>query len=233
LGLLWLNDRLLRRHSAELAAFFFSLVAALPMLYTAGAGMVAVFTGAAGCAFGYALIQESWSMAYLDELTGLPGRRALEEYMRQLAGHFVIAMVDVDHFKHFNDRYGHDVGDQVLRFVAARLELKAAGGKAFRYGGEEFCLIYAGRGLADVETELDQLRADIETCRFDLRRRGRRNEDHAGQEPGAEADMLAITVSIGAATGGAGEREPWAVLKSADKALYAAKHAGRNRLSLA
>jgi len=233
LGLLWLNDRLLRRHSAELAAFFFSLVAALPMLYASGPATVAVFTAAAGCAFGYALIQESWNMAYLDELTGVPGRRALEEHMRQLAGHYVIAMVDVDHFKHFNDRYGHDVGDQVLRFVASRLELKAMGGKPFRYGGEEFCLIYAGQGLADVETELEQLRADIETCRFDLRRRGRRNEDHAGQEPGAEADMLAITVSIGAAEGGAVEREPWAVLKSADKALYAAKHAGRNRLSLA
>ena len=233
LGLLWLNDRLLRRHSAELAAFFFALVVALPMLYAAGVGVVAVFTGAAGCAFGYALIQESWSMAYLDELTGLPGRRALEEHMRQLAGHYVIAMVDVDHFKHFNDRYGHDVGDQVLRFVASRLELKAAGGKPFRYGGEEFCLIFAGRTFAEVEMELEQLRADIETCRFDLRRRGRRNEDHAGQEPGTEADMLAITVSIGAAEGGAGEREPWTVLKSADKALYAAKHAGRNRLSLA
>jgi diguanylate cyclase (GGDEF)-like protein len=233
LGLLWLNDRLLRRHSAELAAFFLSLVVTLPMLYTGGPAVVAVFAGAAGLAFGYALIQESWSMAYLDELTGLPGRRALEEHMRQLAGHYVIAMVDVDHFKHFNDRYGHDVGDQVLRFVASRLELKAAGSKPFRYGGEEFCLIFAGRTFAEVEMELEQLRADIETCRFDLRRRGRRNEDHAGQEPGAEADMLAITVSIGAAEGGAGEREPWTVLKSADKALYAAKHAGRNRLSLA
>ena len=233
LGLLWLNDRLLRRHSAELAAFFFSLVAALPMLYTGQPAVVAVYAGAAGLAFGHAVIQQSWSMAYLDELTGLPGRRALEEHMRQLGGRYVIAMVDVDHFKLFNDRYGHDVGDQVLRFVASRLELKAVNGKPFRYGGEEFSLIYAGRALTEVQPELEELRADIEACRFDLRRRGRRSEDRSGQDDDGAQNMLAITVSIGAAEGGTDRAEPWTVLKSADKALYAAKHAGRNRMSIA
>jgi len=184
---------------------------------------------AAGLAFGYAVVQESWSMAYLDELTGLPGRRALEEQLRQLGKRYAIAMVDVDHFKHFNDRYGHDVGDQVLRFVASRLLQPALAGKPFRYGGEEFCLLYAGRTLVEVRDELERLRADIESCRFDLRRRERRGD---GTDPIADADMLSITVSIGAAERSDGRDEPWTVLKAADQALYDAKHAGRNRVSL-
>ena len=232
LGLLWLNDRLLGRHSAELAAFFFALVASVPMLYTPHPGVLSVFLAAAALGFGYAVIQESWSMAYLDELTGLQGRRALEEHMRQLGGRYVIAMVDVDHFKRFNDSYGHDVGDQVLRFVASRLAYQPHGGRPFRYGGEEFCLVFSGHGLAEVRDELEKLRSDIESCRFDLRRSGRRGDDVSeGAEVGSPG-MLAITVSIGAAEYGAQFKEPWTVLKAADKALYDAKHSGRNRVSV-
>lgn len=230
LGLLWLNDRLLRHHSAETAAFFAALAAAVPELHLTQTAAAALFLSASGLCFGYAVIQESWSMAYLDELTGLPGRRALEEQMRQLGGRYAIAMVDVDHFKHFNDRYGHDVGDQVLRFVASRLQRTELAGKPFRYGGEEFCLLYGGRALAEVQEELEGVRADIESCCFDLRQRERRGD---GTTAGSDADMLSITVSIGAAEYGAGLDEPWAVLRAADQALYQAKRAGRNRISLA
>jgi len=230
LGLLYLNDRLLRKHDAESAAFFLALVTALPVLHHVQLANAALFLAAAALGFGYAVIQGSWSMAYLDELTGLPGRRALEEQMRQLGGRYAIAMVDVDHFKHFNDRYGHDVGDQVLRFVASRLRKPALAGKPFRYGGEEFCLLYGGRDLAQVRDELEEVRADIESCRFDLRQGGRRTDDTG---PGdGQPDMLSITVSIGAAQHGEHLDEPWTVLKAADKALYDAKHAGRNRVSL-
>ena len=231
IGLLWFNDRLLRGHDAERAAFFLAMVSTLPVLHGADPARSILFLGAAGLGFGYAVIQGSWSMAYLDELTGLPGRRALEEQMRQLAGRYTIAMVDVDHFKQFNDRYGHDVGDQVLRFVASRLLQPTLIGKPFRYGGEEFCLLYGGRDLAQVKQELEQVRADIESCRFDLRRGGRRTEDTGLGDD--HPDMLSITVSIGAAQHGEHLDEPWTVLKAADKALYDAKHAGRNRVSLA
>ena len=228
LGLLWLNDRLLRRHSAETAAFFAALAAAVPVLHLSQAA-AALFLAASGLCFGYAVIQESWSMAYLDELTGLPGRRALEEQLRQLGGRYTIAMVDVDHFKHFNDRYGHDVGDQVLRFVASRLLQPALAAKPFRYGGEEFCLLYGGRTLTEVKQELESLRADIESCRFDLRQRERRGD---GIMTDSDADMLSITVSIGVAEYSADLNEPWTVLKAADQALYDAKRAGRNRVIL-
>jgi len=230
-GLLWINDRLLRRHDAETAAIFFAFLAILPALHGSPLAAAGLYLGAAGLCFGYAVIQGSWTMAYLDELTGLPGRRALEEQMRQLGGRYTIAMVDVDHFKHFNDRYGHDVGDQVLRFVASRLQRPVLVGKPFRYGGEEFCLLYSGRDLVQVEEELEQVRADIESCRFDLRQGGRRSEDSVAHDD--HQNMLSITVSIGAAQHGANLDEPWTVLKAADKALYDAKHAGRNRVSLA
>lgn len=231
-GLLWLNDRLLRRHSAELAAFFFALVAAVPMLYSHEPAVLGVFAAASALAFGYTVIQESWSMAYLDELTGLQGRRALEEHMRQLGGRYVIAMVDVDHFKRFNDSYGHDVGDQVLRFVASRLERTGDRGRPFRYGGEEFCVVYGGCGLADAGPELEKLRADIESCRFDLRRGGRREADVGDGADVGSPGMLSITVSIGAAECGEGLKDPWAVMKAADEALYEAKHSGRNRVCI-
>ncbi len=231
-GLLWLNDRLLRRHSAELAAFFLALFLVAALLGASRPAGIAAYVAAAGLAFGYALVQESWSMAYLDELTGLQSRRALEEQLRQLGGRYAIAMLDVDHFKQFNDRYGHDVGDQVLRFVASRLQKQAVTGKPYRYGGEEFCLVYPSRALVEVHTELEHLRADIESCHFDLRQRERRSLETAALD-GSDGGMLSVTVSIGAAEYGPGLGEPWSVLKAADQALYSAKHAGRNRVSLA
>jgi diguanylate cyclase (GGDEF)-like protein len=233
IGLILLNDRLILRHSAELAAFFFALVAIGIMLHRQDTAGMAVFSAAAAIGFGHAIIQESWNMAYLDELTGLPGRRALEEQMRQLSGNHVIAMVDVDHFKRFNDTYGHDVGDQVLRFVASRLQKHAGSGKPFRYGGEEFCILYPGKYPDEVNNVLESLRADIESCRFEMRRQERRTDEQEGNpETQQDTGPLAITVSIGMAGNPQGNTDPWSVLKSADKALYAAKHAGRNRVCL-
>lgn len=231
IGLLWLNDRLIRRHSFELAAFFFSLVAAAVMLHAQAAPATTVFAAAAGLAFGIAIIRESWSMAYTDELTGLPGRRALEEHLRQLGGHYVIAMLDVDHFKKFNDRYGHDTGDQVLRLVASRLQQYAGGGKAFRYGGEEFCVSYPGKNLQEAGSALETLRTEIETSGFNPRRGERRSlpDDRKEAETGV---TLQVTVSIGAAASSANLSDSWAVLKAADQALYRAKHRGRNRVCL-
>jgi len=232
-GLLWLNDRLITRgHSPELAAFFFSLVAAAVMLHTQQVGTVAAFAVATALAFGTAITLESWNMAYLDELTGLPGRRALEEQMRQLGNRYVIAMVDVDHFKHFNDSYGHEVGDQVLRLVASRLQKSAAGGKPFRYGGEEFALLYPARTQQEVATMLESLRSDIETAGFNPRRGERRSDPEIAADSDTD-EPLRVTVSVGAAESSGLCRDPWSVLKTADQALYRAKQNGRNQVCLA
>jgi len=80
------------------------------------------------------LVATSYRMAYHDDLTGLPGRRAMNEVLLQLGSRYAMAMVDVDHFKRFNDTYGHDVGDQVLRMVASRLGVVSAAGKLFDTG---------------------------------------------------------------------------------------------------
>ncbi|MDE2070144.1 MAG: GGDEF domain-containing protein [Gammaproteobacteria bacterium] len=231
LGLLWLNDRLIRRHSPELAAFFFSLVAAAAMLHAHAPAVMAAFAAAAGIALGFAIVLESWSMAYEDELTGLPGRRALEEQLRQLGNRYVIAMLDVDHFKRFNDSYGHDVGDQVLRLVASRLQKTTGGCKAFRYGGEEFTLLFPGRTLDEAGAALEALRADLATSGFSPRRHERRNTT-AQAAPADIAAVLRITVSIGAADCDNPHRDPWKVLMTADRALYKAKQTGRNQVCL-
>ncbi|HWV92512.1 MAG TPA: GGDEF domain-containing protein, partial [Burkholderiales bacterium] len=98
--------------AGALAAFF---VAAE---WAASPGVYAAFMSAAGVIMIAALLAESHRLAFRDTLTGLPGRRALEERLRSLGGRFAIAMVDVDHFKQFNDTHGHDIGDQVLKLVA-------------------------------------------------------------------------------------------------------------------
>src|SRR5439155_477780 len=68
-----------------------------------------------------AVVEASYHMAYQDSLTGLPARRALNEALLRLGGHYTVAMLDVDHFKRINDHHGHDVGDQVLKMIAAKL----------------------------------------------------------------------------------------------------------------
>ena len=78
-------------------------------------------------------------------------------------------MADVDHFKNFNDTHGHDIGDQVLKLVAARLAEVEGGGRAFRYGGEEFCVIFDGRTAAQALPHLEAIRASIEDYQMAIR----------------------------------------------------------------
>lgn len=194
-------------------------------------GTLIAFAAAGALLLAIAGFQESWNIAYLDQLTELPGRRALDEALARLEGRYTVAMVDVDHFKKFNDTYGHDVGDQVLRMVAAQLRDVGGGGKAYRYGGEEFTILFPGRGVSEALPAVDAVREAIGGDTFEIRRRDRR-ADSPGEKAGTPAASVAsgirITVSAGVA-----EREdrglPAAdVIKAADEALYAAKRAGRN-----
>src|SRR5437879_6962780 len=112
-------------------------------------------------------------MAYQDGLTGLPGRRAFAEALLRLGGQYSVAMVDVDHFKRFNDTYGHDVGDQVLKMVAARLGGVGGGGASYRYGGEEFAVLFPGKAAAQAEPAMEEVRQRIERSTFTVRGRVR------------------------------------------------------------
>jgi GGDEF domain-containing protein len=199
-----------------------------------GAAGSAIFLVAAGLTVTMGVVETSYVMAYRDELTGLPGRRALMQYLDGIKGTCTIAMVDVDHFKKFNDRHGHDVGDQVLKLVASRLARTPGGGRAYRYGGEEFTLLFPGRTSEDALPYLEAVLSSIGGARFALRswKRPRKLPDGAVRKDraGGKAKHLSVTVSIGMAhTDG---KDAYAiVLKRADQALYRAKKKGRNQVS--
>lgn len=200
--------------------------AVIAALYHAAAPLTAeVAWTTAALAIALALILEGHRMAYRDELTGLAGRRALMERLARPGRRYSVAMVDVDHFKSFNDTYGHEAGDQVLRYVATRLARGARGVRVFRYGGEEFTLLFPGADLERARPLADQLRATIADNPFTLRG-GKRDPARRGRGGGQE---VGVTVSLGVAQRRRGER-PAAVLERADAALYRAKERGRNRV---
>jgi diguanylate cyclase (GGDEF)-like protein len=179
-----------------------------------------------------AVAHEAYQMAFRDELTGLPGRRALNERMQRLGRNYVLAMGDVDHFKKFNDTHGHDVGDQVLRLVASKLsKITSGGGKAYRYGGEEFAIVFAAKTLEECLPHLEAIRESIANYDILLRNNDNRpQDDHQGRQRrgAAQASSVSVTISIGVAERQPEHRTPEEVLKVADQALYAAKGAGRN-----
>ena len=147
-------------------------------------------------------------------------------------------MADVDHFKAFNDTHGHDVGDQVLRMVAAQLRRVSGGGHAYRYGGEEFTLVFPGKTAAESMPHLEAVRRAIEAYQMRLRDKpARPRTDQAGlrrrgARGGRNTRPLRVTVSIGVAERGDALRAPEAVIKAADQALYKAKDGGRNQVFL-
>ncbi len=191
----------------------------------------APFLAAGGLALIVALVVTSYRMAYHDELTGLPGRRALNDALLPLGRRYAVAMVDVDRFKRFNDTYGHEVGDQVLRMVASKLSAITGGGKAFRYGGEEFSVIFPGKSADEAVSHLEELRKAIEASRFVLRGPGRpRKKPPAPTPRSAPRKEVAVTVSIGVADRDGRRSDPQQVIRAADRALYRAKNAGRNRV---
>lgn len=190
-----------------------------------------IWLATAGLILVIAVVEASYLMAYRDGLTELPGRRALNEALPRLSGQFSVAMVDVDHFKRFNDTYGHDAGDHVLRLVAARLAQASGGGTAYRYGGEEFALVFPGKGVDDCLPHLEELRETVETSRFTMRRRFRPRVKPKTDKGRKSRQAIVITVSIGVAERNHKHSSPDQVVMAADKALYRAKEAGRNRVS--
>ncbi|EAR07481.1 sensor domain-containing diguanylate cyclase [Reinekea blandensis] len=177
-----------------------------------------------------ALVQEAFMLAYMDELTGIPGRKALQKQLAGLGRRYAIAMLDVDHFKAFNDTYGHDVGDQVLRLVAARVRAVSHGGRAYRYGGEEFTIVFPGKTAQQAVPALESVRESIAGYTLQLRQEDRPDDDKVGrnQRGKPKGRGVNVTISIGVAEPADDLTEPKAVMKAADQLLYKAKKAGRN-----
>jgi diguanylate cyclase (GGDEF)-like protein len=169
------------------------------------------------------LNHELTAIARRDPLTGLGNRRALQEDLDVLEarvsryGHrYCMALLDVDHFKTYNDTYGHQAGDDVLENVAAELKNQARGGDAlYRYGGEEFLCIFPEQTLINATTAVERMRTGIERL----------------ATPHEKSPRGVVTVSAGLAMlDPAKTRSTNEVLKDADNALYRAKELGRNRV---
>jgi diguanylate cyclase (GGDEF)-like protein len=233
------------------SGLLWSLMASLLALHFHGVGRIpsAYFATAAFILAG-AVVETSYMLAYHDELTTLPSRRAFREALLRLEPPYAIAVADIDHFKRCNDTYGHDTGDQVLRLVASRMARVSGGGDAYRFGGEEFAIVFPGKTAAEVLEPLEKLRAAIETSRLKLRGPDRRQVER-GTERRIQAvrgkgqaireltrttkqpQEIGVTISIGVASAGKGMASPEDVIRAADKALYRAKAAGRNRVEVA
>ena len=179
------------------------------------------------------IIINSYHLAYRDELTQMPSRRALKQQLASLGKTYSLAMVDVDHFKKLNDNYGHDVGDEVLKMLAAHLLSVEGGGKAYRYGGEEFTIVFAGKDASTALVYLDALRNKI-ACKPFIIRSKKRPKKKSAKKPtkSTTTQKLSVTVSIGVAENQAKYNSTQDIMKSADNALYKAKKKGRNRVEI-
>ncbi len=157
--------------------FVWSVAAVFLWLQFAPVGKMSdAYVATAALILAASLIETSYVLAYHDELTGIRGRRAFNESLLSLDQQFAIAIVDIDHFKNFNDTYGHDVGDQVLCMVAKRLSEVGGDGQAFRCGGEEFAIVFRNTSAKEAFDHLDALRQIIEKSTFHVRGSDRRAE---------------------------------------------------------
>jgi GGDEF domain-containing protein len=224
----------LRSHSAAAAGLLWTTLAMTFALASPGESVArGTWVLASGIVLLIALVELSYFMAYHDELTRLPGRRALAQMLGSLSAPYSIAVVDIDHFKNFNDRHGHDVGDEVLRMVAGKLTTVTGGGIPFRSGGEEFVIVFPRTVKADAKRHLEALRAAVDEGDFTVRKkprpRGKRAKAQRGTGKGS-LKRLRVTISIGIASPDRSDPEVDVVLKWADKAMYRAKIGGRNRV---
>jgi diguanylate cyclase len=159
--------------------------------------------------------------AMTDALTNLSNRKAFDEAVARACvdpdSTLSLAVIDIDHFKRFNDTWGHQTGDQVLRYVASVIGRVGEDPRmAARYGGEEFAILFPNETVSQVFAELDQMRDEIATRM--LKRRS------------TNEDLGTVSISIGVAQRHNGET-PTALIGRADAALYESKHAGRNCLT--
>ena len=252
--------RFFQTHKPIEPGFVWSVAAVFIWLQFAPVGKASdAYVATAALILAASLIETSYVLAYHDELTGIRGRRAFNEALLSLDQQYAIAIVDIDHFKKFNDTYGHDVGDQVLCMVAKRLSQAGGDGQAFRCGGEEFSIIFRNTSAKEAFEHLDSLRQIIEQSTFQVRGADRRAEKsaesssdrragesdrrkstkesakkkNAAASPSQPLDRLSVTVSIGVAEPSTRYRQPEQVIQAADQALYRAKNKGRNRVELA
>ncbi len=227
--------RLLKKPSTLVSGIFSSFLAITAAVHFYQQPQLAIiFTILAGMLIIITITTNAYSLAYLDELTNLPSRRAMVQSISTLGKNYCIGMVDVDHFKKFNDTYGHDIGDQVLKKLASQLR-QVRGGKAFRYGGEEFVVVFANKDLHEARLFCQELCENVATNPFVLRSKKRPKTKQQEADPNYkqnEDKLLRITISIGLSERTDDHVTSEEVIKQADNALYIAKKKGRNQVAV-
>lgn len=197
--------------------------------------LVAIFTSAIFVIMVIAMFDVSYSLVFYDTLTEVLSRRALEHELLKLGSRkYAIAMIDLDFFKKINDRHGHDIGDEVLKMVASILKNTLNRAKIFRYGGEEFVVLFTGKGYNEIMAQLELARKTIEQRPFIIRSENRPAEkpDKPGEYSKGK-EIINITVSMGLAQKTNLLKTSYDVIKKADEALYKSKSCGRNCITSA
>jgi diguanylate cyclase (GGDEF)-like protein len=220
-------------------SLFWSLWAVFAAIVNHSPGRTTAYCILAGLFLSIAVVETSYQISYQDELTKLPGRRAFNQMIAGMSGQYAVAIVDIDHFKKFNDTFGHDIGDQVLRMVATKLKDAGADGRAFRFGGEEFVLVYPGIRAEEAIMEAERLRRVIAESSFVVRGPERSKRERPERRSPQRKIIkfrnrtdTTVTISIGVAEPASEEATVQEVIVAADKALYLAKEHGRNRVEL-
>jgi GGDEF domain-containing protein len=227
-------------------ALYFALVLCTLMHINGDAelGLIAIIS--LSTLFCYSVLKDSFTMAFKDELTGIPSRRALMQYVQTLGRKYTVVMSDIDHFKKFNDNYGHDVGDEVLKLVASKLLRVIGGGKTFRFGGEEFVIIFPHKTSSEVMPFVESVRQTIADYDIALRAKPRppkpkkplaKRMPLANRMPlaikPAKEKIVKVTTSFGVAQRTKEHSNFASIMKQADIALYDAKKGGRNCVKVA
>ena len=215
-------------------ALFFALLVGIAIHFHPKSEFDLMAIVALSALFCYAVIKDSFTMAFKDELTGIPSRRALMQYVQTMGRKYTVVMSDIDHFKKFNDTYGHDVGDEVLKLVASKLANVSGGGKTFRFGGEEFIMLFPRKTATEVVPFVEIVRQTIADYDIALRAKPRPPKPNkaVSQKP-AKDKIVKVTTSFGIAQRSKQHNEFADIMKQADIALYAAKKAGRNCVKVA
>lgn len=212
----------------EKAPFWILLSLLLPSFFMQTSNSFILFSTLSSILIMVALLKDAYTMAYIDTLTKIPARRSLEESFLKLGSTYTLAMVDIDLFKKFNDTYGHDVGDDVLKLVAEELQSVKGGGKAFRYGGEEFTIVFPNKVANEALVYLEDVRDSIAKRKFILRSNDRpKNKPDKKIKP-KNPKSVHVSVSIGVAYAPKNGKSTQEIMKQADTALYKAKENGRN-----
>lgn len=213
----------------NLSQIVFLLACLLSMQFIRNELYGTLFLSLAALSIFIAILLNSYSLAFLDELTGLPTRRALKQELSMQGKKYSVAMLDIDHFKKLNDTYGHDVGDQILKMVASRIRSVPGANKTFRYGGEEFTVIFANKSLSEAHDNAKEICKAIARAPFVLRNKRRPKKKPPFMTKRRAQKKIDVTISIGVAQKTGRHKTADDAIKAADKALYRAKDSGRNR----